>query len=67
MGYSRQEFWSGLPFPSPKDLPDPGVEPMLPALQVDSLTYALPRKPFLADINNNTRTQVISLYVASIS
>ena len=32
MGFSRQEYWSGLPFPSPGDLPDPGVEPMLPAL-----------------------------------
>ena len=43
MEFSRQEYWSGLPFPSPRDLPDPGVEPSLlhcrqsPALQVDSL------------------------------
>ena len=32
MGFSRQEYWSGLPFPSPEDLPDPGIEPRSPAL-----------------------------------
>ena len=32
MGFSRQEYWSGLPFPSPEDLPDPGIEPGSPAL-----------------------------------
>ena len=32
MGFSRQEYWNGLPFPSPGDLPDPGIEPMSPAL-----------------------------------
>ena len=37
MEFSRQEYWSGLPFPSPGDLPNPGIEPMSPALQVDSL------------------------------
>ena len=37
MGFSRQECWSGLPFPSPGDLPDPGVEPRSPALTADSL------------------------------
>ena len=37
MEFSRQEYWSGLPFPSPRDLPDPGIEPRSPALQVDSL------------------------------
>ena len=37
MGFSRQEYWSGLPFPSPGDLPDPGMESESPALQVDSL------------------------------
>ena len=36
MGFSRQEYWSGLPCPSPGDLPDPGTEPRSPALQVDS-------------------------------
>jgi len=35
--FSRQEYWSGLPFPSPEDLPDPGIELWSPALQADSL------------------------------
>ena len=37
MGFSRQEYWSGLPFPSPEDLPEPGIKPWSPALQVKSL------------------------------
>ena len=37
MGFSRQEYWSGLPLPPPGDLPYPGIEPTSPALQVDSL------------------------------
>ena len=37
MEFSGQEYWSGLPFPSPGDLPDPGMEPGSPALQADSL------------------------------
>ena len=37
MGFPRQEYWSKLPFPSPGDLPDPGIELLSPALQVDSL------------------------------
>ena len=37
MGFPRQEYWSGLPFPSPGDLPDPGIEPGSPTLQVDAL------------------------------
>ena len=41
MGFSRQEYWSGLPFPSPGDLPDPGVEPRFPALEADSLPTEL--------------------------
>ena len=35
MGFSRQEYWSGLPFPSPGDIPDPGIEPRSPLLQAD--------------------------------
>ena len=41
MGFSRQEYWSGLLFPSPEALPDPGIEPRSPALQADSLSYEL--------------------------
>ena len=37
MGFSRQEYWSGLPFPSPRDLPDPSIKLGSPALQADSL------------------------------
>ena len=37
MGFSRQEYWSGVPFPSPGDLPDPGIEPGSPALEADAL------------------------------
>jgi len=37
MGFSKQEYWSGLPGPPPGDLPDPGIKPASPALQVDSL------------------------------
>ena len=45
MGFSRQEYWSGLPFPSPGDLPNPGIEPRSSALQADALTSEPPGKP----------------------
>ena len=45
MGFSRQEYWSGLPFPSPGDLPDPGIEPRSPALEADALASEPPGKP----------------------
>ena len=45
MGFSRQEYWSGLPFPSPEDLPHPGIEPGSPALQADTLAPKPPGKP----------------------
>ena len=44
MRFSRQEYWSGLPFPSPGDLPDPGIEPGSPALESDALTSEPPGK-----------------------
>ena len=44
MGFSRQEYWSGLPFPSPGDLPNPGIEPGTPTLQADALTSEPPGK-----------------------
>ena len=43
MGSSRQEYWSGLPFPSPGDLADPGIKPNSPALEADALTSEPPR------------------------
>ena len=45
MGFSRQGYWSGLPFPSPGDLPDPGIEPGSPVLQTDALPSEPPGKP----------------------
>ena len=45
MKLSRQEYWSGLPFPSPGDLPLPGIETWSLALQADSLPFELPGKP----------------------
>ena len=44
MGFSRQEYWGGLPFPPPGDLPNPGIEPRSPALQSDALPSEPPRK-----------------------
>ena len=45
MEFPRQEYWSGLPFPSPGDLPNSGIRPMSPALQVDSLLTEPREKP----------------------
>ena len=45
MGFSRQEYWNGLPFPSPGDLPDPGIKPRSPAFQADAFTSEPPGKP----------------------
>ena len=47
IGFSRKEYWSGLPFPSPGDLPNPGIEPRSPALHADSL----PTKSILKEIS----------------
>ena len=54
MGFSRQEYWSGLPCPPPEDLPDPGIKPspVSPALQEDSFTIEQPGKPKTAVILN---------------
>ena len=53
MGFSRQEYWSGLPFPSPGDLPDPGIEPRSPALQADALISEPPAKALLSKLCSN--------------
>ena len=47
VGFSRQEYWSGLPFPSPEDLPNPGIEPGSPALRADALPFEPPGKTHL--------------------
>ena len=46
MGFSRQEYESGLPFPSPGYLPNPGTEPRFPTLEADALTFEPPGKPW---------------------
>ena len=50
MGFSKQEHWSGLPLPSPGDLPDPEIEPGSPALEGDALTSEPPGKPVMTTI-----------------
>ena len=50
MEFSRQEYWSGLPFPSPGDLPNPGIEPGSPTLQANALPFELPGKPTITII-----------------
>ena len=47
MEFSRHEYWSGLPFPSPEDLPDPGIEPGSPTLQAEALPSEPPGNPLI--------------------
>jgi len=58
-GFSRQEYWSRSPFPSPGDLPDPGIEPKSPTLQADALTSEPPGKP---DIKKRRQEYTEELY-----
>ena len=51
MGFPRQEYWSGFPFPSPRDLPDPGIKPLSPVLEGGFLTAEPPRKPYSLEAN----------------
>ena len=64
MGFSRQEYWSGLPFPSLGDLPNPGIEPESPALQADFLPSELPRKPdhCIIDVKNLSMELVLAYF-----
>ena len=52
MGFPRQEYWSGLPFPSPENLPNPGIKPRSPTSQADALLSEPPEKPAFQDIHN---------------
>ena len=52
MGFPRQEYWSGLPFTSQRDLPDPGIEPRSPALQADALPSEPTGKPFKPKVDS---------------
>ena len=56
LGFSRQEYWSGLPFPSPGDLPDPGIEPGSLALEADALTSEPPGKIFIKVLLKNSKS-----------
>ena len=68
MGFSRQEYWSGLPFSSPGGLPDPGSEPRSPALQAGSLPSGTPGKPKVNVKSNrgptNLQSQANNLFFA---
>ena len=55
MGFSRQKYWSGLPFPSPGDLTDPGMELRSPALQADALLSEPPGKIKIHNITSKTQ------------
>ena len=70
IGFSRQEYWSGLPFPPPGHLPNPGIKPTSPALQADALTSELPGKPYLIiremQIKTTMRYQLPSFTMAVI-
>ena len=61
MEFSRQEYWSGLPFPSPEDLPGPGIKPWSPALEADTLPFEPPGKPFHAKMGT-IRTEMARTY-----
>ena len=57
MGFSKQEYWNGLPFPSPGDLPDTGIKPGSPTLQADALLSEPPGKPHLHHIDEEKEAQ----------
>ena len=61
MRFSRQRYWSGLPFPSPGDLPNPGIEPGSPALQADSLPTELQRESMYDDLNDVSVVDIINI------
>ena len=58
MEFSRQEFWGGLPFRSPGDLPNPVTEPRSPALQADSLPSELPENPLLHPLKHASNSSI---------
>ena len=61
MGFSGQEYWSGLPFPSPGDLPDPGIKRRSPAFQADALTSEPPEKPSLKNHVSSKSAKLASM------
>ena len=67
MGFSRQEYWSGLPFPSPGDLPDPGIEPGSPTFQENALTSEPPGHSFLQGIFRYNLNQITHDYTVKVT
>ena len=63
MGFSRQEYWSGLPFPSPGGLPNPGIKPRSPALQADSLPKGSPMRLTLKEDYNHLSKDYFNLHI----
>ena len=68
--FSRQEYWSGLPFSSPEDLPDPGIKPGSPALQADSLPSEPPGKQgsqytnvYFITVDLKVKSPIPSIYI----
>ena len=66
MGFSRQEYWSGLSFPPPGDLPDPGIEPWSPALQADSLPSEPPEKPKIKNLAHKINSSTVFMTSADV-
>ena len=64
MGFPWQEFWSGLPFPSPGDLLNPGIELVSPALEADALTSEPPGKP--KNEADHAGTQTLNLLIGLV-
>ena len=62
-GIFGQEYWSGLPFPCPGDLPNPGIEPRSPALQTDTLPSEAPGKPYTAKETKNKQKAIYGMRV----
>ena len=60
MGFPRQEYWSGLPFPSPRNLPDPGIKPTSPALGGRFFTTKPPEKPLQMQETQETQVRPLA-------
>ena len=66
MGFSREEYWSGLSFPSPRDLPNPAIQPRSPALQADSLPSELPRSTVISHGSQMRQSPLLVTLVAKL-
>ena len=68
MGFSRREYWSGLPFLSPGDLPDPGIKPGSPALQADALPTEPPGKLFhMSSANLRHHNVTVNYFILGVA